>query len=255
MTIILSSSSYTGNIDECNGCDFIAMGYTSGSELTHILPLTSSSCVLDEDIEVLKKQKHKVFVIHTSLELGVRLFQAAKKMGMTGDGYIWIATNRITNLFHSIDSRIIYSLKGMIGVKSYFPKNTRDLRDFRKRFHQKFRSDYPDEEHDEPGIFGSSFLGLGYSLVFSEALLAPAIPSVSARAGGIFLPLVKALCVACGRNVGDETEHKIGSWLMLTCFQTSVISSSMFLTAMTANPLSANLTFNTTKAEGCARHP
>ncbi|PWA34638.1 dicarboxylate transporter 1 [Artemisia annua] len=34
---------------------------------------------------------------------------------------------------------------------------------------------------------------------------------------------------------------------MLTCFQTSVISSSMFLTAMAANPLSVNLTFNTIK--------
>ncbi|GMN26332.1 hypothetical protein TIFTF001_001274 [Ficus carica] len=96
-------------------------------------------------------------------------------------------------------------------------------------------------------LFGSSSLGLGYSLVFSEALLAPAIPSVSARAGGIFLPLVKSLCVACGSNVGDGTENKLGSWLMLTCFQTSVISSSMFLTAMAANPLSATLTLNTIK--------
>ncbi|XP_047327346.1 dicarboxylate transporter 1, chloroplastic-like [Impatiens glandulifera] len=93
-------------------------------------------------------------------------------------------------------------------------------------------------------LFGSSSLGLGYSLVFCEALLAPAIPSVSARAGGIFLPLVKSLCVACGSNVGDGTEHKLGSWLMLTCFQTSVISSSMFLTAMAANPLSATLAYN-----------
>ncbi|GAB4856041.1 dityrosine synthesis enzyme [Ancistrocladus abbreviatus] len=96
-------------------------------------------------------------------------------------------------------------------------------------------------------LFGSSSLGLGYSLVLSEALLAPAIPSVSARAGGIFLPLVKSLCVACGSNVGDGTENNLGSWLMLTCFQTSVISSSMFLTAMAANPLSANLTYNTIK--------
>jgi anion transporter len=94
-------------------------------------------------------------------------------------------------------------------------------------------------------LFGSSSLGLGYSLVFSEALLAPAIPSVSARAGGIFLPLVKSLCAACGSNVGDGTERKLGAWLMLTCFQTSVISSSMFLTAMAANPLAANLTLST----------
>jgi anion transporter len=90
-------------------------------------------------------------------------------------------------------------------------------------------------------LFGKTSLGLGYSLVFSEALLAPAIPSVSARAGGIFLPLVKALCLACGSKAGDGTEDRLGSWLMLTCFQTSVISSAMFLTAMAANPLSVNL--------------
>ncbi|RDX86001.1 Dicarboxylate transporter 1, chloroplastic, partial [Mucuna pruriens] len=93
-------------------------------------------------------------------------------------------------------------------------------------------------------LFGSSSLGLGYSLVFSEALLAPAIPSVSARAGGIFLPLVKSLCVACGSNAGDGTENRLGAWLMLTCFQTSVITSAMFLTAMAANPLCATLTLN-----------
>jgi di/tricarboxylate transporter len=49
-------------------------------------------------------------------------------------------------------------------------------------------------------LFGKSTLGLTYSLVFSEAILAPAIPSLAARAGGIFLPLTKALCVACGSN-------------------------------------------------------
>ncbi|KAL6842029.1 hypothetical protein ACP4OV_028008 [Aristida adscensionis] len=93
--------------------------------------------------------------------------------------------------------------------------------------------------------FGGSTLGLGYALVFAEALLAPAIPSVAARAGGIFLPLVKSLCEACGSRTGDGTERKLGSWLMLTCFQTSVISSAMFLTAMAANPLAANLTATT----------
>jgi di/tricarboxylate transporter len=41
-------------------------------------------------------------------------------------------------------------------------------------------------------IFGKTSLGLTYSLVFAEALLSPAIPSVAARAGGIFFPLAKA---------------------------------------------------------------
>jgi anion transporter len=89
--------------------------------------------------------------------------------------------------------------------------------------------------------FGKTTLGLTYSLVFAEALLAPAIPSVAARAGGIFFPLAKALCLACGSDPADGTERKMGSYVMKTCFQTSTISSAMFITAMAANPLAVNL--------------
>ncbi|KAG1673950.1 hypothetical protein FOA52_015705 [Chlamydomonas sp. UWO 241] len=89
--------------------------------------------------------------------------------------------------------------------------------------------------------FGKTTLGLTYSLVMAEALLSPAIPSVAARAGGIFFPLAKALCLACGSDPEKGTQKKIGSFLMLTCFQTTTVSSAMFITAMAANPLSVNL--------------
>ncbi|KAL9998083.1 putative periplasmic binding protein-like I [Helianthus debilis subsp. tardiflorus] len=125
----------------------------TGSEVTNTLPLTSDSSSLDEELAAIKKQDRNVFLIHTSLELGVRLFQAAKKMEMTGDGYLWIATNGMTDLFHSINSTMISSLKGIVGVKTYFLENTPEFQHFRKRFHQKFISDYPEEEQNEPGIF------------------------------------------------------------------------------------------------------
>ncbi|MEW5300313.1 MAG: hypothetical protein WDW36_003252 [Sanguina aurantia] len=89
--------------------------------------------------------------------------------------------------------------------------------------------------------FGKTTLGLTYSLVFAEALLSPAIPSVAARAGGIFFPLAKALCLACGSDPEKGTQKKIGAYVMQTCFQTSCVSSAMFITAMAANPLSVNL--------------
>ncbi|KAG5106597.1 hypothetical protein JHK82_043567 [Glycine max] len=60
-------------------------------------------------------------------------------------------------------------------------------------------------------LFCSSSLGLGYSLVFSEALLAPMIPSVSERVGGIFLPLVKVLCMVYESNAADGTKHRLGN--------------------------------------------
>ncbi|GMH40105.1 hypothetical protein BSKO_08009 [Bryopsis sp. KO-2023] len=89
--------------------------------------------------------------------------------------------------------------------------------------------------------FGGSPLGLAYSLVFSEFLLSPIIPSVAARAGGIVLPLVKSLSEACGSRAGDGTEGKLGSYLHTTVFHTAAVSSAMFLTANHPNPLSAKL--------------
>ncbi|KAK1416726.1 hypothetical protein QVD17_25842 [Tagetes erecta] len=127
--------------------------HQTGCVLTHSLPLASGLTSFYEELEVLKRQERKVFIIHTSLELGVSLYHTAKKMNMTGDGYLWIATNGITDGFHSVNSTVISSLKGMIGVKSYFREKTPEFLNFRRRFRLKFRSDFPEEEQDEPGIF------------------------------------------------------------------------------------------------------
>jgi hypothetical protein len=69
------------------------------------------------------------------------------------------------------------------------------------------------------GALGKTTLGLTYALVFAEALLSPAIPSVAARAGGIFFPLAKALCLACGSDPEKGTAKKMGAYVMTTCFQ------------------------------------
>lgn len=90
-------------------------------------------------------------------------------------------------------------------------------------------------------LFGKSTLGLTYSLVAAEALLAPAIPSLAARGGGICFPLAKALCLACGSDPENGTQNKLGAYIMKTCFQCTCISSAMFITAMAANPLAVNL--------------
>ncbi|GFH21300.1 uncharacterized protein HaLaN_18575 [Haematococcus lacustris] len=40
----------------------------------------------------------------------------------------------------------------------------------------------------------------------------------------------QALCLACGSDPEKGTAKKLGSFLMLTCFQTSTVSSAMFIT-------------------------
>ena len=81
--------------------------------------------------------------------------------------------------------------------------------------------------------FGNSLLGISYSLVLTEFLLAPIIPSAIARSGGIIFPIAKSI----SEQFASIEDNKIRAFIMQVCFQGNVISSAMFLTAMAGNPL------------------
>lgn len=88
---------------------------------------------------------------------------------------------------------------------------------------------------------GKSTLGLSYGLTFSEVLIAPAMPSTTARAGGVFLPIIKSLSLSAGSKPGDASSKKLGSYLIQSQFQCSSCSSALFLTAAAQNLLCLKL--------------
>ncbi|CAA0806709.1 Dicarboxylate transporter 2.1- chloroplastic [Striga hermonthica] len=88
---------------------------------------------------------------------------------------------------------------------------------------------------------GKSTLGLSYGLTLSEALIAPAMPSTTARAGGVFLPIIKSLSLSAGSKPGDPSKKKIGSYLIQSQFQSAGNSSALFLTAAAQNLLCLKL--------------
>jgi di/tricarboxylate transporter len=66
---------------------------------------------------------------------------------------------------------------------------------------------------------GKSTLGLSYGLTVAEALIAPAMPSTTARAGGVFLPIISSLSLASGSKPNDPSSKKLGAYLIQTQFQ------------------------------------
>lgn len=90
-------------------------------------------------------------------------------------------------------------------------------------------------------LFGKKTLGLAYSLIGVDLVLAPATPSNTARAGGIMFPIIQSLANAFGSSPKDNTQRKIGSFLVYSEFQGDIITSAMFLTAMAGNPLAQSL--------------
>lgn len=87
-------------------------------------------------------------------------------------------------------------------------------------------------------IFGKSSLGLAYGLGLADLCLAPAIPSNTARGGGIIYPIMKSMAISFGSEPDKpETHRKLGSYLTLNSYNMNLIASSMFLTGTASNPM------------------
>lgn len=88
--------------------------------------------------------------------------------------------------------------------------------------------------------FGGSALGIAFSLGTADLILAPAMPSVTARSGGIILPVAKSINMVLDSQPGPK-QKRIGEFLIMTCFQFTPITGALFMTGMAANPLCATL--------------
>ncbi|MFZ4772547.1 MAG: DASS family sodium-coupled anion symporter [Chlamydiia bacterium] len=89
-------------------------------------------------------------------------------------------------------------------------------------------------------LMGKNSLGIAYGMTLTDLLLAPAIPSVTARIGGIVYPVVLSVAKAFDSDP-DHSPRRIGGYLIQTIFQTGTVTSAMFLTAMSGNPMVLNL--------------
>ena len=93
---------------------------------------------------------------------------------------------------------------------------------------------------------GKKTLGLGYAIALSDLVLAPFIPSNTARSGGTIYPVIENIPGLYGSSPG-ETSRKIGSYIMWTALATTCVTSSMFLTGLAPNLLALELVSKTVK--------
>jgi len=88
---------------------------------------------------------------------------------------------------------------------------------------------------------GKSTLLLGYGIALADTILAPFIPSPTARSGGIIYPIANDLALDFGSKPNDASARKVGSYLMWVAIMTTCATSSLFLTAGSFNLLAGGL--------------
>ena len=91
--------------------------------------------------------------------------------------------------------------------------------------------------------FGGSPLGLAYSLVLTDAAIAPAFPSNTAR-GGVLFPIVLSIAKGAGSEPDSPEGRRLGGYLMFCAMASLAVSSALWLTATSANPIGVQIAQN-----------
>ena len=84
--------------------------------------------------------------------------------------------------------------------------------------------------------FGRSSMGLAYSIVLTDAVIAPAFPSNTAR-GGVLFPIVLSVAEGSGSKPDDPEGRRLGGYLMFCTMASLAVSSALWMTATSANPI------------------
>ncbi|VVA36064.1 PREDICTED: glutamate receptor [Prunus dulcis] len=128
-----------------------------GSKIEHRLVLPQVSSLsnpnwveLEELLKLPTMQSRVYIVFQSSLPTVAHLFRVAEKMGLVGKESAWIITESITSLLDPHETSDISStMKGTLGIKTYYAKNTNSFATFQKQFQTK----YPEEGSPESGIY------------------------------------------------------------------------------------------------------
>jgi L-tartrate/succinate antiporter len=88
---------------------------------------------------------------------------------------------------------------------------------------------------------GGRTLTLGYAVMLADLVLAPFMPSNTARSGGTIFPIIKNIPGFYQSLPNDPSSRRVGGFLMWTAIASTCVTSSMFLTALAPNVLAAEL--------------
>ncbi|RXJ91238.1 anion permease [Arcobacter sp. CECT 8983] len=87
---------------------------------------------------------------------------------------------------------------------------------------------------------GKTSLGLGYAVAIADGILAPFMPSNTARSAGTIFPIAINI-PQMFNSLPDNEPRKIGSYISWVAIAATCVTSSMFLTALAPNLLAVSL--------------
>ncbi|XP_043710271.1 glutamate receptor 2.8-like [Telopea speciosissima] len=130
------------------------------------IPLDATDDQILKELHNLTTMPTRVYIVHMSSSVGSRLFMNANNAGMKSQGYAWIVTDGLSRLMASMNSSVIDSMEGVLGVRPYIPKSKK-LGEFKVRWKRNFYSNNSYGEISEPSLYGIWAYDIAWALAMA----------------------------------------------------------------------------------------
>ncbi|KAI9191229.1 hypothetical protein LWI28_005437 [Acer negundo] len=117
------------------------------------IPSSAGDFHISRELNMLMTRKNRVFIVHMTSSLGSRFFALANKAGMMSEGYAWLITASLSNSLKAMDSEIVDSMEGVLGIRSHVPES-KHLKSFNIRWKRNLHLMNPNSSVTEHNNFG-----------------------------------------------------------------------------------------------------
>nr|POF09066.1 glutamate receptor 2.2 [Quercus suber] len=129
-----------------------------------ISPSPKDSDILKE-LNKLKAMQTRIFLVHMCASLASKFFVLVKNSGMMSEGYAWIMTQGLSSSLDTIDSKVLDSMQGVLGIRPY-TQISKGLEDFERRWKTNLTSGKTNYK-----TFGLNLFGLqAYDSIWALAM-------------------------------------------------------------------------------------
>ncbi|KAK7819594.1 glutamate receptor 2.2 [Quercus suber] len=104
-----------------------------------VIPASSNNTEISEELNKLKANRTRVFLVHMTASLGSKLFVLPKNVEMMSEGHAWIITQGFSSLLDPMGSKVMDSMQGVVGIRPYLPPSNR-LEDFERKWKRNLTS-------------------------------------------------------------------------------------------------------------------
>uniref|UniRef100_A0A2N9H3K9 Ionotropic glutamate receptor C-terminal domain-containing protein n=1 Tax=Fagus sylvatica TaxID=28930 RepID=A0A2N9H3K9_FAGSY len=98
-----------------------------------VIPPSSNNTEIIEELNKLKANHTRIFIVHMTASLGSKLFVLANNAEMMKEGYAWILTEGLSSLLDPMGSKVMDSMQGVLGIRPYIPPS-KHLEDFKRKW-------------------------------------------------------------------------------------------------------------------------